>query len=148
MISDLPTFIQQTQKQPIVNGWLFIKYNFFPMKKILDDGNRLSGTNTINVIRNHFDGTLPITNNEINTYISASSISHLIDSWGYLSGAISSLLNGNKPIAIHLAYYSELRAVMSFLASEGIGVFNNQHVGILTDTSCDYFKKWPLNTHP
>jgi hypothetical protein len=40
---------------------------------------------------------------------------------------VDSLLNGDYGTAVHLAYYSELRAAMSFLASEGIGVFHNHH---------------------
>ena len=146
MISDISILVHQSQKQPIVNGLCYIKYNYFPIQKVLDDNNKLCSGNTIDVIKNHLNGTIPISPNEINTYISASSISHLIDAWGYLSASISSLLNGNKSVAIHLAYYSELRAVMSFLASEGIGVFNHQHLGVYSDVLCDGFKNG-MGTH-
>ena len=63
-------------------------------------------------------------------YIAVSSILHCKDGWEYLSGAVSSLLSGNYRAAVHLAYYAELRAAMSFLASDGIGVFNSRHVYI------------------
>ena len=35
---------------------------------------------------------------------------------------------GDPDAARHLGYYAELRAAMSILASEGIGVFQNQHI--------------------
>src|SRR5690606_16056903 len=36
------------------------------------------------------------------------------------------------------AYYAELRAAMSLLAADGIGVFNNRHVIITSDCKCEY----------
>lgn len=49
---------------------------------------------------------------------------HCSDGWGYLSKAISALFLGDRHAARHLAYYAELRAALSILASQGIGVFN------------------------
>lgn len=63
-------------------------------------------------------------------YISSSSILHNLDAWKYLGRAINSLLNGDKNSARHLLYYCELRAAMSFLATQGIGIFNNRHISI------------------
>src|ERR1700722_6306108 len=54
-------------------------------------------------------------------YISASSILHCADGWSYLGRAISCLLTGDPHRVVHLAYYAELRAALSLLASEGIG---------------------------
>lgn len=140
MIPDLPTFIDQSQKQPIINGWGYIKWNYFRTNVLVHENNPLSDNATA-AIKNHFNATAPLTAIQINTYVTASSISHLIDAWGYLSSSISSLLNGNKSVSIHLAYYSELRAAMSFLASEGVGVFHNKHLGIFSDTVNDYYNK-------
>jgi hypothetical protein len=60
-------------------------------------------------------------------YIAASSLLHVTDGWSYLGKALLSLLRGDPHRCRHLAYYAELRAAMSMLAAEGIGVFNNRH---------------------
>ncbi|WP_312789268.1 hypothetical protein [Sphingobacterium sp.] len=64
----------------------------------------------------------------VGQYIAASTLLHNMDGWKYYGAAISSLLKGDINIAKHLIYYSELRACMSLLASNGIGVFNNRHL--------------------
>lgn len=64
---------------------------------------------------------------ELTDYVAASAVLHANDGWSYLGCALSALLQGDPHRAIHLAYYSELRAALSLLASEGIGVFNNTH---------------------
>lgn len=61
-------------------------------------------------------------------YISASSLLHNIDSWTYFGHGISSLLKGDEQTARHLFYYSELRASMAFLATQGIGIFSGRHI--------------------
>lgn len=61
-------------------------------------------------------------------YIAASVPLHLIDGWSYLGRALSAHLLGDVHAARHLAYYAELRGAMSLLASQGIGVFNRQHL--------------------
>jgi len=63
-------------------------------------------------------------------YIAASAPLHCLDGWAYLSRAVSALLNGDEFTAIHMAYYAELRASLSFLASVGIGIFSGQHFSI------------------
>lgn len=60
-------------------------------------------------------------------YISASAPAHLIDGWSYLARATDAILRGDLNAAIHFSYYAELRAAMSLLACEGIGVFNQKH---------------------
>ncbi len=60
-------------------------------------------------------------------YISASAPTHLIDGWSYLGRTTDAILRGDLNAAIHFAYYAELRAAMSLLACEGIGVFNSKH---------------------
>lgn len=61
-------------------------------------------------------------------YVAASAITHCFDGWSFLSRAIGAELAGDPDAARHLAYYAELRAGMSILASDGIGVFKNRHV--------------------
>lgn len=63
-------------------------------------------------------------------YIAASAPLHLADGWTYLSSAFESASRGNRPAAIHLSYYAELRAAMSLLATEGVGIFNQKHVAL------------------
>lgn len=60
-------------------------------------------------------------------YIAASVALHSNDGWSYLGRSVACLLVGDTHRALHLAYYAELRAAMSLLASAGIGIFNSQH---------------------
>lgn len=60
-------------------------------------------------------------------YIAASVALHANDGWSYLGRAVSCMLAGDKHRSLHLAYYAELRAAMSLLASNGLGVFNYKH---------------------
>ena len=60
-------------------------------------------------------------------YIAASVTLHANDGWSYLGRAVGCILTGDTHRALHLAYYAELRAAMSLLASSGIGIFNRQH---------------------
>jgi len=64
---------------------------------------------------------------ELAQYISASAILHCADGWSYLGRAINCLLKGDPHRVVHLAYYAELRAALSLLACEGVGVFKNVH---------------------
>ncbi|MCT1524148.1 hypothetical protein [Sphingobacterium hotanense] len=65
---------------------------------------------------------------ELREYIGTSSISHSLASWNYLSRGIEAILHGDISSCIHLIYYAEIRAVMSIMATEGIGVFNQKHI--------------------
>jgi len=60
-------------------------------------------------------------------YIAASAPTHSIDGWSYLARSTDAVLRGDLCSALHLGYYAELRAAMSLLACEGIGVFNRRH---------------------
>ncbi len=65
---------------------------------------------------------------ELGEYIACSAPLHLTDGWNYLARAFDSTLRGDHSSAHHLAYYAELRAAMSLLATEGIGVFDRKHI--------------------
>lgn len=76
-----------------------------------------------------------ITNGTVNgkhlsEYVAASVLVHVGDGWAYLGRAFGSYLSGDAAIAYHLSYYAELRAAMSFLAAQGIGIFNQRHIAI------------------
>ena len=63
-------------------------------------------------------------------YIAGSAPLHLADGWNYLSRAFDAASRGDRSSAYHLAYYAELRAAMSLLATEGIGIFNRRHISL------------------
>ena len=60
-------------------------------------------------------------------YIAASGPLHCADGWTFLARSLDCYINGSPHQAAHFAYYAELRAAMSILATQGIGVFNNVH---------------------
>ena len=64
----------------------------------------------------------------LSEYIAASAVTHCFDGWSYLGRALEAEMAADPDTARHLGYYAELRAAMSLLASEGIGVFNKHHV--------------------
>ncbi|HWY10355.1 MAG TPA: hypothetical protein VN026_03465 [Bacteroidia bacterium] len=88
----------------------------------------------VNPSNNYIDDTIDKINAQLGSsslvdqdaidYIASSVFIHSSNSWSYLSMAIHSLLEGDYGAAIHNAYYAELRAIMSFLATQGIGVFD------------------------
>ena len=63
-------------------------------------------------------------------YIAYSIPLHVADGWSFLARAFEAIKSGDTRSAVHLAYYAELRAAMSLLASEGVGVFRYRHVAI------------------
>lgn len=87
---------------------------------------------------------------ELIEYISASAPAHLIDGWSYLGRATDAILRGDLNAAIHFGYYAELRAAMSLLACEGIGVFKGKHplidqTGAATTPITHITKSWNKN---
>lgn len=97
------------------------------------DGNNRYRENASQVFDDDCDqSTATVYSRELASYVAASSPTHLIDGWSFYSRAVEALLRGDNAIAIHLGYYAELRAAMSILASEGIGVFNFKHPVILS----------------
>lgn len=63
-------------------------------------------------------------------YIAYSVPLHVADGWVFLARAFDAIKAGDHENAVHMSYYAELRAAMSLLASEGVGVFNDRHVAI------------------
>lgn len=72
-------------------------------------------------------GRVPI-HKHLSEYVAASTAVHCLDGWAYLGRALHALLVGDHDAARHLGYYAELRAAISLLASEGVGVFNRRHI--------------------
>ena len=72
----------------------------------------------------------------LSEYIAASAVVHCFDGWSYLGLALEAEMAGNPDAARHLGYYAELRAAMSLMASEGIGVFHNTHFVLTEEETC------------
>ena len=86
--------------------------------------------NTISTISDELAAGAIVSPGELSEYIAASCLLHCADGWSYLGRAISSLLRGDPHRARHLAYYAELRGAAALLATEGIGVFREEHFAI------------------
>lgn len=56
--------------------------------------------------------------------LAAAGPNHCLDSWSFLARAFGALLAGDPHAARHFAYYAQLRAGLSLLASVGVGSFN------------------------
>ena len=69
-------------------------------------------------------------------YLAASAIHHCFDGWSYLGRALQAEMSCDPDAARHLGYYAELRAAMGLLASEGIGVFDREHVVVDANGLC------------
>lgn len=97
-----------------------------PNGRWLDVNNRYA-TDCINRI--NFDLAQPtgVDQASLSQYIAASAPLHCLDGWGYLGRALGAHTVGDSDVARHQAYYAELRAALSLLASEGIGLFDRTH---------------------
>lgn len=91
---------------------------------------------TIGKLTADFTPAAQLKHKELREYIAASTVVHVFDGWSYLGRAIHSLLVGDHDCARHLGYYAELRAAMAILATEGIGVFSQEHVVVASNGKC------------
>jgi hypothetical protein len=122
----LNNFITHASQAATISGFKKIKRDYISGNQILPASNPLKVNPEAAV---GYRGTrYSISGDDTKAYLAASSLTHCMDGWNYVSNAIDSLINGEKHIAVHMAYYAELRAAMSFLATEGIGIFNANHV--------------------
>jgi hypothetical protein len=81
------------------------------------------------------DGTLPpikvtVTDQDLIEIVAIRGPLHALDGWSYVARALNALISGDPHAARHLAYYGELRAALSILASSGIGIFNRRNAVI------------------
>lgn len=138
----LSIFVRNSSNEMVVQGAKHIKRYYLSQNKLISETNPLH--KNIKSVRKHADtrNSYTIKQNDINTFMAASSISHMMDGWSYLSCSLDALLRGDKAASIHLAYYAELRSAMSILASEGIGVFNDKHIGVFPPNTN---KEYPTN---
>ena len=78
-------------------------------------------------------------------YVAASVFGHCYDGWSYLARALEAEMSGDPDAARHLGYYAELRAAMSLLAAEGVGVFNHHHAVVLATGRCRSIRGGPTH---
>ena len=78
-------------------------------------------------------------------YIAYSVPLHVADGWTFLARALDAVKAGDSDSAIHMAYYAELRAAMSLLASEGVGIFDQRHVAVGLNNSMTDWRR--MGTH-
>lgn len=84
------------------------------------------------------------TADQLKTDLAARQIEHALEAWHYLSQSAMALLNNHEEIAIHLAYYAEVRAANSLLAATGI---NNKERPSYYIDSRDNLRKLDVRTH-
>ena len=84
-----------------------------------------------------------LNNDALSEYIAISAPVHATDGWSLLGRAIHCLLKSDPYSALHLCYYAELRAAVSLLASQGIGVFDKLHCVVDSNGNCTFLE--PLN---
>ncbi|MGO4292698.1 hypothetical protein [Chitinophaga sp. RAB17] len=118
--------LAQASNNHILTALSNLKSRYNTSNTWIDPNNRYI-VNTVDKIKTDFAANT-INDQELIDYISSSIFLHCFNGWSYLSASINSLIEGDYANAIHNAYYAELRAIMSFLASQGIGVFNGQNV--------------------
>lgn len=80
-------------------------------------------------------------------YVSVSAPLHCCDGWAYLGRAMACHLHGDSDSARHLAYYAELRASMSLLATQGIAILDQQHLFIDSNGSASLLWDRKKGTH-
>lgn len=147
----LSNHVRRASREAVVDGVRHIKRYHITSNKILSNKNPLV-SNSIKSVKKHTDATKSynIRQSKINSFLAASSLSHLLDGWLYLSNAFNAVLNGDEATAIHLSYYAELRSAMSILATEGIGVFSDKHIAVYSPSTNgeipeNYYKGSPPN---
>jgi hypothetical protein len=93
------------------------------------------------------NGARTLDHADLTHYIAASTPAHIIDGWSFFGRAIDAALRRDTYSAIHFGYYAELRAAMSLLASEGIGILSNKHPIVYADgTSREIAKQLIVGT--
>ena len=118
------------------------------LSRYLPNGNWVAATNAyaVNALAQlKMAGNGQRADRPLEEFVAASVGLHCADAWTYLGRALDCHMHGDTENAVHLAYYAELRAAMSVLASAGIGIFDHQHV-VIGSGQC-YQSKSSEGTH-
>src|SRR5690349_14073304 len=106
----LAEYVKYASREAAIDGVKSIKRHHIPHNRIISSTNPLV-KNGVSAVEKHADArkSYTIRQTKINQFLAASSLSHLLDGWMYLSNSVDALLNGDEATAIHLGYYAELR---------------------------------------
>jgi len=118
------TLINKADISKISEGLDRAKHSNFNNNELLPLTNPLVTSNNPGEIIKQKSTAPSLTSDQLKEYIAVATFVHCMDGWSYLSSATKALFDGEPPISIHLAYYSELRGAISFLCSEGILISN------------------------
>lgn len=128
-----------------------VSNSFSSLKRHFQDGTLLSQTNPYfyaggeHLKYNWSDLNDQFVDNQLLEYLSVSVLVHAYDGWSYLAQAMQSMIRGDLGAVRHLSYYAELRAAISILASQGIGIYGNRNV--VLDSSGVFHKFSKKSTH-
>ncbi len=100
----------------------------------LPSGNGYADNAARNVADHARAGTLD--GRDLAEYMAVSAFLHSADGWGYLARASHAHAVGDEPVAVHLAYYAELRAAAALLATQGFALLNQWHVALDATGAC------------
>ncbi|MCL5995521.1 MAG: hypothetical protein M1546_05630 [Chloroflexi bacterium] len=101
---------------------------------------RVIDLSAYNFIQGLWDSSLATPDvQELADYLAMSTFCHLFDGWRYLSESALASIRGSRNISLHLAYYAEVRAALSILASNGVGIVNNKNFAIQASGNVDWF---------
>src|ERR1041384_1077116 len=137
--------VASASEEPVIQagasriGVTNIDWPLLPVTSSVVQGNAISFVESIfNTVANAADLQ------EMADYLALSTCCHALDGWRYLSQASVALMTGARSQAVHLAYYAELRAALSILASSGIGILNSKHFSLDSNGNVNWFAG---NTH-
>lgn len=124
-------FVDSASSVPLFMGASQIKSVHIPAARLVDPSNPfVVVSDPDDVVDAHVGGNRAVTSDEFSTFLVGSSLVHAMDGWIYLSNAVEGLLSGEKSVAVHLAYYAELRSSIAFMATQGVAVLNHKHLHI------------------
>jgi hypothetical protein len=98
--------------------------------------------NILDVLKDDADPktTSTINETELGQYIAASAPLHCADGWSFVGRALTCHARGDASTALHLGYYAELRAAVSMLAVEGVGIFDQPSIAVNSTGNCHLIK--------
>ena len=103
--------------------------------------NNVYRKNCIKALWDHTQPGFTVNAAHLVDYIAASAPLHCADGWSFLGRALACHANGDSDTARHLGYYAELRAAMSLLATEGVGIFDRKHFVVENSGNCQVIPK-------
>src|SRR5579862_9418268 len=135
-LTQLQNAVRDSSRDSIKSALWDIKSHFH-LKEWLGSRNRYVDE-PYKIIKSDLTSHKQLSHKQLREYICASAILHCKDGWEYFSNAVNSILKGNSSNSVHFAYYAELRASLSFLASDGIGVFNGYNIYVDSNHKCEF----------